>query len=62
MINSYYDLDEYTEWFLDREPCLIDIEISETSRLIPKVNWNSDKILPEIDESVQREVQILLED
>lgn len=61
-LNSYYDLDEYTEWFLDREPCLIDIEISETSRLIPKVNWNSDKILPEIDESVQREVQILLQE
>jgi len=60
-LNSYYSLDKYSEWFLDHDPCLIDIGIPEDSKLIPKVNWNSDEIFPRIDETVQREVQILLE-
>ncbi len=59
-LDSYCDLDRYSGWLLDSEPCLINIELPENSKLIPKVNWNSDEVLPRIDDSIQKEVQKLL--
>lgn len=40
------DLDLYSEWLSDKDPCLIDIQLPEDCRLIPKVNWNSKEIQP----------------
>ena len=57
---SYEELDEYSDWLADAVPCLIDISLSENSRLIPKVCWNSDEILPEIDAGIYQKVMELL--
>ncbi len=59
-LNSYCDLSEYSDWLSDHEPCLMDIRLPENSKLIPKVNWNSDEIFPRIDETLQKRVQDLL--
>lgn len=59
-LESYCDLEQYSKWFLDLQPCLINIELPEDSKLIPKINWNADEILPRIDDSVKKEVQKLL--
>lgn len=59
-IQSYDMLDAYDNWILDNEPCLIDINLPVDSKLIPKVNWNSDTIKPELDENVTIRVNQIL--
>jgi len=45
---EFSNLDLYSEWLLDSDPCLIDIRLPEGCKLIPKVNWNSKEIQPPI--------------
>ncbi len=58
--NEYQELDNYREWFTDDDACLISIEIPNDSKLIPKVNWNSNKILPAIDDVVEQNIERIL--
>ncbi len=51
-LSSYQELHEYSEWFSDREPCLIDIALPEASRLTPKIQFDTLKTTPELESSV----------
>ncbi len=61
-VRSYRELGRYSEWFLDCEPCLIDIGLSGNSKLIPKVCWNSNEIFPEINQEVYKEARRILQE
>lgn len=50
---SYDELDNFKAWITDSEPCLFDIPLPETSLLTPKINFESQRIRPELDESVR---------
>lgn len=45
-VNNYQKISEYKEWFYNLEPCLINIELSENSFLIPKINFETGIIEP----------------
>lgn len=48
-IESYERLIDYASWFTDNEPCLINIILSDSTLLLPKMNWNQKDMLPELD-------------
>lgn len=49
-INSYEELDNYTEWFSDMDPCLFDIALPEESFLTPKIKFETGMISPKIED------------
>lgn len=59
-LKSYEDMDGYKGWLTDDAPCLIDIPLSEDTKLIPKVNWNEKEIKPAIDEAIEKRVLYIL--
>ena len=59
-LKKYEELEKYEDWLKDDEPCLINIELPESTLLIPKIEWESGNILPKIDEKTLTEVESLL--
>ena len=59
-IKSFADLEQYSLWFLDNDPCLIDIHLSEESLLLPKIKWETGEIKPQIDASITERVSNIL--
>lgn len=59
-LESYESLDAYAGWLLDKDPCLININMPENTLLIPKIKWESGEILPKLTEDLLREVNDLL--
>lgn len=59
-LDSYQDLDIYKEWFIDDDPCLINIILPENTLLIPKIKWETGKILPELDKEILEKVENIL--
>lgn len=57
---SYEDLAGYAEWFLDDEPCLIDILLPEDTLLIPKMDFSTMEVLPKLDVELSDRVQTIL--
>lgn len=53
---SYEYLDHYKDWLFDSAPCLMNIILPEDSRLIPKINWNSNEIFPRLDDEMMDKV------
>lgn len=47
-LGNYEELDEYSEWFSDDEPCLIDISIPWDTKLIPKIEFNTMTVKPDL--------------
>lgn len=60
-LDSYEELDSYAEWLIDKEPCLININMPENTLLIPKIKWESGEILPKLSEKLLSEVNELLQ-
>lgn len=58
---SYKDLSKYASWLLDNEPCLINISIPEDTLLIPKIKWETGKIMPELEPKLFDKVMKLLD-
>lgn len=58
--NSYNELENFTDWIEDDEPCLFNIMLPEESFLIPKIKWETCKISPELDTAVVTRVQNIL--
>lgn len=52
-LSSYVELDSCIGWLEDNEPCLINITLPEDTLLIPKVKWETGKMLPEIEDELQ---------
>lgn len=59
-IQSYKDLDHFSTWLTDNEPCLINIHMSEESFLVPKIKWETGEIKPPLDESIIKQVSNIL--
>lgn len=59
-VDNYQDIDVYREWFIDSDPCLIEISLPENSLLTPKIKWETGIISPEIPSEVVDEVKNIL--
>lgn len=59
-IPSYHELKTYKEWFVDHEPCLINMFLNPETLLIPKIKWETGKIMPLLDEKLKLQVESLL--
>ena len=59
-LSSYEDLDDYSSWIEDDEPCLLDISLPEESLLTPKIKFETSTIRPQIDDAVTRKVKEIL--
>ena len=59
-IPSYHELKNYKEWLADNEPCLINMFLAPDTLLIPKIKWETGKIMPLLDEELNNKVLALL--
>lgn len=59
-IEGYESLDEYIDWIIDDEPCLINILLPDAVKLQPKMNWNEKEMRPGLEESVVSRVNRIL--
>lgn len=59
-LESYHNLKKYESWINDEEPCLLDIGMSEDTLLIPKIQWETGRIKPDIDEEMHEKVRSIL--
>ena len=57
---SYNELDTYADWIQDNEPCLLDIPLPEASFLTPKIKFETQKIRPQIDASIEKKIISIL--
>ena len=48
------------DWFMDNEPCLINMSLDPDTLLIPKIKWETGKIMPLLDEDLNNKVLSLL--
>lgn len=53
------ELAEYSAWFTDMEPCLLDIVMSEDTKLIPKLDFESMEEMPPLDGSLKGRIDAL---
>ena len=59
-LSSYEELDDYTDWINDSDPCLFDISLPEESFLTPKIKFETGLISPRLDDSVFHEAKEIL--
>ena len=59
-MKTYEQLDDYASWLEDNEPCLFDIPLPEQSLLTPKIQFETQKIRPELDDLVLAKVEGVL--
>ncbi len=59
-IPSYRELKDYSSWFTDNEPCLINMFLNPDTLLIPKIKWETGLIMPKLDEELEKKVLSLL--
>ncbi len=59
-LDSYNDLVNYVEWINDDDPCLFDISLPENSLLTPKIKFETQKIRPQLDQAIMRQVEMIL--
>ena len=57
---SYHELKSLKDWFADNDPCLIDMALDPDTLLIPKIKWETGRIMPLLDEEMNRKVLSLL--
>lgn len=58
---SYEELEGCRAWLADDEPCLISITMPEDTLLIPKIKWETGKIMPLLEDYMQRQVLDILQ-
>ena len=59
-LKDYEDLDKYTTWINDNQPCLFNILLPEDSFLVPKIKWEEYVIEPVLDELLISKVNKIL--
>ena len=59
-VESYLELDNYREWMMDSEPCLLNIMLTPGTLLIPKIKWETCTIKPDLDIQLLNKVNELL--
>lgn len=58
---SYHTLGDYAGWFADEKPCLLDIHLPFDTLLIPKIKWETGKIMPELPPDLYNQAKQLLQ-
>lgn len=61
-LDSYNDLDQYSDWLKDNEPCLLNIMLPSLTLLIPKIKWETCTIKPDLPEELEKQVKGILND
>lgn len=59
-LENYKKLDNYKEWLVDDEPCLLNIMLSPGTLLIPKIKWETCTIKPDLDGDTLAKVNSLI--
>lgn len=59
-IDGYKNLDCFSEWLKDDDPCLINIVLPEATVLQPKMNWNDREMKPLLNDEVMGKAQSIL--
>ena len=59
-IPSYHELKEHKVWLEDNEPCLINMSLDPDTLLIPKIKWETGKIMPLLENELNKKVLSLL--
>lgn len=59
-LESQDSLEDYQDWIVDDDPCLIDVALPEESFLTPKIKWETSTIRPELPLDVYNKVVCLL--
>ena len=59
-LDCFEQLDEYKDWFLDKDPCLFDISLPEESFLTPKIKFETGVISPRLADDVFAKVNSIL--
>ena len=49
---SYSELDSYGDWLSDDQPCLLNIQLSTDSELVPKIKWETGVMEPQLELSI----------
>ena len=59
-LQSYEELEGYRAWMEDDAPCLLNILLPENSLLTPKITFETSRIRPELERSVDETVRNIL--
>lgn len=59
-LKTYGELDNYTDWLQDDQPCLLNINLPSESFLVPKIKWKTSHIEPELPEEIVNKVKNVL--
>lgn len=59
-LSSYEELDNFTEWLEDNEPCLLDISLPEETFLTPKIKFETGIMSPLLPNDVNEFVKEIL--
>jgi len=59
-LNSYEELENYKQWLMDDEPCLLNIMLTPGTALIPKIIWETCTIKPDLEEVLMNRVEAIL--
>ena len=51
-VKSINEIDKFKNWFIDGDPCLINIMLPEESFLQPKIQWTKCEIMPKLPSNV----------
>lgn len=59
-VESFEKLDRFKEWLYDKQPCLLNIMLPSLTLLIPKIQWETGTIQPDLDEQTLQKVNALI--
>ncbi len=54
------ELDEYSEWLKNDQPCLFNLLLPQNTKLYPKIDWESGETIPKLDQSVMDDIRKIL--
>lgn len=60
-LNSYDEIENYSSWLRDNEPCLLNIILPSESLLVPKIDFNTGIMKPVLDETLISKVRSILQ-
>lgn len=60
-LKSYEDLDKFTGWIDDDQPCLINLIVDTANLIAPKINWKTQIMNPDVPDEVKERVRAILD-
>lgn len=59
-LESYNELDKFSQWLNDDEACLINVKLSQQSVLLPKIKFETNTISPALSDDVINKIKDIL--